>query len=83
MQACQPATFGRDQQDVLDEEYRKAGKLDLTQFSSKLDLVGTRIMETVNSHLVDASKGDVFLRPELYKLNVYGGAFFIISMING
>ncbi|KAF4618645.1 hypothetical protein D9613_009834 [Agrocybe pediades] len=31
--ACQPASFGRDQQDVYDESYRKAGKLDVNHFS--------------------------------------------------
>ncbi|KAJ7583235.1 hypothetical protein C8J56DRAFT_1054994 [Mycena floridula] len=32
-QACQPASFGRGNEDVLDESYRKAGRLDATQFS--------------------------------------------------
>lgn len=32
--ACQPATFGLNQRDVLDETYRKAGKLDTTIFAS-------------------------------------------------
>lgn len=72
MSACQPATFGRDQLDVLDEDYRKAGKLDLTHFASKFDLGGTGIMKTVKYQLIDASDGGkVRLRPELYKLNVY------------
>jgi hypothetical protein len=35
--SCQPATFGRNNEDILDESYRKAGKLDRSQFSLSLD----------------------------------------------
>ena len=31
--ACSPATFGLNNQDVLDESYRKAGKLDVGKFA--------------------------------------------------
>ncbi|KAL9124866.1 MAG: hypothetical protein Q9217_005855, partial [Psora testacea] len=34
---CQPATFGRDGEDVLDESYRKAGKLDANRFCTSFD----------------------------------------------
>jgi hypothetical protein len=32
--ACQPATFGVNKEDVLDESYRKAGKMDVTDFAT-------------------------------------------------
>ncbi|KAI0793016.1 hypothetical protein BC629DRAFT_1439686 [Irpex lacteus] len=32
-EACDPATFGRNREDILDETYRSAGKLDRAQFS--------------------------------------------------
>lgn len=35
-EACDPATFGRNQQDVLDETYRTAGKMDIRNFSTNL-----------------------------------------------
>ncbi|KAH9984619.1 hypothetical protein BJV77DRAFT_1071918 [Russula vinacea] len=37
-QACEPATFGLNQEDVLDETYRKAGKMDPECFSLMLDV---------------------------------------------
>ncbi|KZP19358.1 hypothetical protein FIBSPDRAFT_862776 [Athelia psychrophila] len=67
--ACQPATFGLNKQDVLDESYRKAGKMDTSNFSSKFDIEGSGIMDHVRDGLVPG-QGDV--RAELYKLNVYG-----------
>ncbi|KAL0575721.1 hypothetical protein V5O48_006255 [Marasmius crinis-equi] len=75
--SCERATFGRANQDVLDESYRKAGKMDLTNFASKLDIHQTRILSTVVPHLLrgEASKREV--EAELYKLNVYDkGSFF-------
>jgi hypothetical protein len=35
-QACQPATFGRNDQAVMDETYRKAAKMDPDLFSTPL-----------------------------------------------
>lgn len=32
--ACKPASFGRGGEEVLDEEYRKAGKLDIESFTT-------------------------------------------------
>ena len=34
LKACQPASFGRAGEAVLDERYRKAGKLDRSQFAT-------------------------------------------------
>lgn len=69
---CEPATFGLNQQDVLDESYRKARKLDNTHFSVTLDLERAGILDAICSKfLVDRHE----TRPvvaELYKLNVYG-----------
>ncbi|KAJ7596076.1 hypothetical protein C8J56DRAFT_1012248 [Mycena floridula] len=73
-QACQPASFGRGNQDVMDESYRKAGKLDSSQFSLPFDLHKSGIMDRVVATLLQDGKS---LRTELYKLNVYGkGSFF-------
>ncbi|EJD52892.1 hypothetical protein AURDEDRAFT_54784, partial [Auricularia subglabra TFB-10046 SS5] len=69
--ACQPATFGVNEQDVLDETYRKAGKLDRDDFALNLDIVGSGLLQAVK----DALPRDI--KAELYKLNVYGpGSFF-------
>ncbi|KAJ7092266.1 hypothetical protein B0H15DRAFT_777606 [Mycena belliarum] len=42
--ACKQATFGVDQLDVLDESYRKAGKMDLSKFSTRMDVVASGLV---------------------------------------
>ncbi|CAG7952459.1 unnamed protein product [Penicillium salamii] len=74
---CEPATFGKGQEDVLDPQYRKAGKLDPQQFTSSFHLSDFQILENVEQVLLP----DLFLgqnrrlKAELYKLNVYSGPF--------
>ena len=53
----------------MDESYRKAGKMDVSNFASKFAVKKSGIMDHVQDELVDES-GKV--RVELYKLNVYG-----------
>ncbi|KAF7359634.1 Fe2OG dioxygenase domain-containing protein [Mycena venus] len=77
--ACDKATFGFDQADVLDETYRKAGKIDLTRFASRLDVVSSGLLDAISPDLLAGQSvdSDKVLRAELYKLNVYGpGSFF-------
>ncbi|KAI0747522.1 hypothetical protein C8Q74DRAFT_1212530 [Fomes fomentarius] len=77
-EACQRATFGVNQQDVLDETYRKAGKLDNDEFMIRFDPTRSGILDIVHSELaIDRLIVEDAIRPELYKLNVYGpGSFF-------
>ncbi|KAF9441611.1 hypothetical protein P691DRAFT_715038 [Macrolepiota fuliginosa MF-IS2] len=76
--ACQPATFGLNHEDVLDETYRKAGKLDAGDFAwlfspSDRDDFTHKLV----SGLFPWRAPDKGFRFELYKLNVYGeGSFF-------
>ncbi|KAI0334263.1 hypothetical protein GY45DRAFT_1334446 [Cubamyces sp. BRFM 1775] len=78
-EACDPATFGLDQQDVYDETYRKAGKLDHTDFALvnfSPDAAGL-LDEVRNELLIEGLEQSERIRAELYKLNVYGpGSFF-------
>ncbi|KAH9886978.1 hypothetical protein C8Q73DRAFT_657428 [Cubamyces lactineus] len=78
-ETCDPATFGLDQQDVYDETYRKAGKLDRTDFALvdfSPDAVGL-LDEVRNELLIEGLAQSARIRAELYKLNVYGpGSFF-------
>jgi hypothetical protein len=73
---CRPATFGRGEEEVLDEEYRKAGKMDKTDFSTTFNLAQDRIMYTVHqalvqsTHLNEKNKKLNGVSAELYKLNV-------------
>ncbi|EFX02814.1 hypothetical protein CMQ_2743 [Grosmannia clavigera kw1407] len=73
---CQPATFGRAGEDVFDEDYRKASKLDVSAFSSSLCPYGLGIVDTVAEMLMPSdymAGGSRGVKAELYKLNVYSG----------
>ncbi|KAL6300726.1 hypothetical protein BKA93DRAFT_800922 [Sparassis latifolia] len=72
---CDAATFGVNHEDVLDESYRKAGKLDSVEFSINFDVDGIGLMEAVRSDLLEY-KEEKAIRAEKYKLNVYGEESF-------
>jgi len=76
-QACEPASFGVKNEAVLDENYRKAGKMDLECFALLLDPVQTDLVKIVQGYLLEGAPPTIKMKPELYKLNVYGkGSFF-------
>ena len=73
LRACQPATFGRGGEDILDETYRKALKLDSSVFSSDLCPYELGIVGTVAELLMPSkymAGGTRGVKAELYKLNV-------------
>ncbi|PLN86495.1 hypothetical protein BDW42DRAFT_158595 [Aspergillus taichungensis] len=77
---CEPASFGRGQEDVLDPAYRNAGKLDPTQFLTSFHPADFGIIESVEKILlpniginVNSPLHRRKLTWELYKLNVYSG----------
>ncbi|GLB45317.1 putative 2OG-Fe(II) oxygenase superfamily protein [Lyophyllum shimeji] len=75
--ACQPATFGMNEEDVLDESYRKAGKMDLHDFAAKFDVNKLGILNRIRAQLLDGADEKKVVNAALYKLNVYGrGSFF-------
>ncbi|KAF9256779.1 hypothetical protein L218DRAFT_965986 [Marasmius fiardii PR-910] len=75
--SCDKATFGRAKEDVLDESYRKAGKMDLDRFSSKLDSHVVRLLPKILPQLLNGTDLERDVEAELYKLNVYDtGSFF-------
>lgn len=70
---CQPATFGIGSQEVLDEEYRKAGKMNTEDFCTNFNPYEHGIVDTINQVLAQASVTDargLGVKAELYKLNV-------------
>jgi hypothetical protein len=69
VKACQPATFGDKQKDVLDESYRKAWKLDATNFATNFNPNNTGIIQAVHESLLHPNSS---IHVDLYKLNVYG-----------
>ncbi|TDL27753.1 hypothetical protein BD410DRAFT_713244 [Rickenella mellea] len=72
-EACEPATFGSNDKDVLDDNYRKAGKMDVNNFSINFTPERLGLLQAVKAIL----SGDRDISFELYNLNVYGkGSFF-------
>jgi hypothetical protein len=71
-EACDLATFGVDQRDVLDEKYRKAGKMDRTNFSTSFDIGEARPVDRIRTQLLSEFEESKQIKAELYKLNVYG-----------
>lgn len=75
---CQPATFGLGGRDVMDEGYRKASKLDPSQFSSNFHPHDCGILDSIQQVLFPSTVrgglqlgiGPQGIRAELYKLNV-------------
>ncbi|KAG7098072.1 hypothetical protein E1B28_000046 [Marasmius oreades] len=74
---CDRATFGRAKEELLDESYRKAGKMDVERFASKLDSNVIRLLPGILPQLLRGEDVDRKVDAELYKLNVYdAGSFF-------
>ncbi|KAG7096291.1 hypothetical protein E1B28_003738 [Marasmius oreades] len=73
--SCDQATFGRAHEDVLDESYRKAGKLDLGRFASTFD--AAQIFPTIIPYLIQGKDAEQRVEADMHKLNVYDkGSFF-------
>jgi len=73
------ATFGRGNQDVLDESYRKAWKLDASKFATQFDVVRSGILSTIHGALLQFEESSMVMDAELYKLNVYGQSVYSYS----
>ena len=73
--ACDRATFGVNQEDVLDENYRKAGKLDLEHFALNFSPHELGFQGIIKKALLTPDERNI--RFEKYKLNVYGAYIFI------
>ncbi|KAH9849459.1 hypothetical protein C2E23DRAFT_888184 [Lenzites betulinus] len=84
-EACDPATFGLGHQDVYDEAYRKAGKLDASKFMLRLSPDTLGLMDIIRTELIyegDAKLTSDSIRAELYKLNVYGPQSFFKAHVD-
>ncbi|EIW52358.1 uncharacterized protein TRAVEDRAFT_96340, partial [Trametes versicolor FP-101664 SS1] len=77
-ETCDPATFGLGGEDVYDETYRKAGKLDASDFMLRFTPETVGLLDVIRAELlVEGRSSAKSIRAELYKLNVYGPeAFF-------
>jgi len=77
LKACQPASFGRAGEAVLDEKYRKAGKLDRSQFATTFCPYEAGIIDVVTQLLVPQHKHGKHTR----SIKVDTALNFIISLI--
>ena len=79
---CQPATYGFEGQDVLNESYRKAAKLDNNQFSTNFHPHDVGILDAISQIMVsgvarsglngdNTASSNWGVVAELYKLNAY------------
>lgn len=70
---CELATFGRGGEDVYDESYRKATKMDPSRFSTTFNPYEVGIVDTIAQTLLPTlrhSQQTRTVKAELYKLNV-------------
>lgn len=75
---CALASFGRGEENVVDTDYRRAGKLDATQFASTFHPADFGLLENIEQILVPdmggrRAKDEIYSRKivaDLYKLNV-------------
>ncbi|KAM5539469.1 hypothetical protein V8D89_006921 [Ganoderma adspersum] len=67
----EPAPFGRNDQTVFDDSYRKAGKMEVDDFMLGFDAERTGLIEAIRSSLFQGAEEEKFIKAELYKLNVY------------
>ncbi|KAI6039890.1 hypothetical protein EDC04DRAFT_2879509 [Pisolithus marmoratus] len=70
--ACDPATLGINKEDVYDESYRKAGKLDIKDFGTPFNVGSIGLIDVVRNALLEGNNEKRGIRVEMYKLNVYG-----------
>lgn len=61
---------------MYDESYRKAVKMDASNFSVQLDLAGSGLIRTIEDQLLQGETESMRIRAEPYKLNVYGNIAF-------
>lgn len=72
VKACDQATFGRGNEDVLDLSYRQAWKLDTSRFLAQFDVVKSGLLDVVHDELLPPDNTSLKIDAQLYKLNVYG-----------
>ena len=83
-QACEPVSFTKKHDEVSDETYRKAGKMDSERFAPMLDLFHTDLIKIIYDSLLEGSQATNRIKTELYKLDVYSthSIFIFLRLIS-
>ena len=79
--ACSQATFGRGNQEVHDESYRKALKMDPVDFAVQFNPTLSGLIRTIEENLLQVQMEKNSIRPEIYKLNVYGSLLLPLPFV--
>ena len=61
--------------------YRKAGKMDVSDFMMRFDVERSGLSEFVRGQLLEGDEDMKGMRTELYKLNVYGQSLSLLATI--
>ncbi|KAH0292486.1 hypothetical protein KCU62_g1893, partial [Aureobasidium sp. EXF-3399] len=75
---CEPATFGREGRDVYDEQYRKATKLDTSDFCTDfcpyetgiIDIVSQLLMPSIKRKVADSDPSNLYENSPAIKADV-------------
>ncbi|TFY75570.1 hypothetical protein EWM64_g8443 [Hericium alpestre] len=73
-EACQPATFGANNEAILDETYRKAGKMDVDRFATSIVPERTDLMKIIRAELLEGADSQRPLNAP--SKSSYQGSFF-------
>lgn len=72
IEQCKPAKFARGQEEILDESYRKASKLDPSEFATSFCPYRTGIIDVIAQMLLPSvTTGFRGVKAELYSLALY------------
>ena len=82
-EACDPATFGLGGEDVLDETYRKAVKLDASKFAITFNPACCDLIGAIKEQLFQVNVAASSLDCELSKLNIYGMSPRLVNQSGG
>jgi hypothetical protein len=68
---------------VLDETYRKAGKIDSECFASMLDPFKTDLIKIVRGYLLEGLESNKGIKAELYNLNICSKYLIFVHPYSG
>ncbi|EMD36612.1 hypothetical protein CERSUDRAFT_95902 [Gelatoporia subvermispora B] len=68
---CDPASFGKNGEDVMDESYRKASKLDTVSFALKFDPLASGLLDMIRLDLLEGGEHDRPIRQSSTKPGLF------------
>ncbi|RDB15213.1 hypothetical protein Hypma_004836 [Hypsizygus marmoreus] len=75
-EACEPATCGVGQHNVVGEFHHKPRKMATSNFAPKFDVRDSLLVDRIHTQLMDGANERKLIKAELDELNVYGKGSF-------